>query len=301
MQRALRAGAVLLATAAVLGGVAACGGSSGGGGHADATKLVSDTFGPEASKIHSGDLSLSLDLSLQGISAVPGSIGIAASGPFDVTPGQLPELDLDATVSVGGSTIPLGIISAGGSVYVSFAGTAYELPASIVGSIDRQAASANGGGSLLTSLGIDPRSWLVGAKDLGSSTVGGVSTDHVTAQVDVGRFAGDLQKILAHTSSGLSGAAASLGGADLGLLGQIVKSASVDIYTGASDHIVREFRLAAVLDVPQADQSKLGGLTGGSFTIDATITNLNAPETIKPPASSKPLSGLLSGLSGASL
>jgi len=301
MQRRLRPAAGVLAVLAIAALIAACGGSAGSG--PPATRLLSQTFGANAGQVRSGELSLSVHASLPGLAALGGSsLGVQLSGPFSVSRGQPPAFDLNATVSALGNAIPVGVVSAGGSLYVVFAGAAYSLPASIGGLLQREAsAQSTRSRSLLTSLGIDPRSWLESAQDVGSASVGGVSTDHITAQVNTGKFVADLQKILGGVDSAVPGASASVAGDDLRLLAQIVKSATVDVYTGASDHIVREFRLAVSLSVPQADQAALGGLTGGSLTLDLAITNLNAPETIKPPASSKPFSSLLGGGSLPSL
>ena len=300
MQRRLRAAAGVLAVLAVAALIAACGGSSGG---PPAARLLSQTFGTNAGQIRSGELSLSVHASLPGLTALGGSsLGVQLSVPFSVSRGQPPAFDLNATVSVLGNSIPVGVISAGGALYVAFAGTDYSLPPSIGGLLGREASSqGTRSRSLLTSLGIDPRSWLEGAQDVGSANVGGVSTDHITAQVNTAKFVADLQKLLGGLGSAVPGASASVSVGDLRLLAQIVKSATVDVYTGASDHIVREFRLAIGLSVPQADQAALGGLTGGSLTLDLAITNLNAPETIKPPVSSKPFSSLLGGGSLPSL
>lgn len=301
MQRRVRAVAAVLGVLAVAGSIAACGGSSGSG--PPATRLLSQTFGANAGEVRSGELSLSVHASLPGLAALGGSsLGVQLSGPFSVARGQPPAFDLNATVSALGSSIPVGVISASGSLYVVFAGADYSLPASIARLLEREAsAQSTRSRSLLTSLGIDPRSWLENAQDVGSASVGGVSTDHITAQVNTAKFVADLQKILGDVGSAVPGASAAVAGDDLRLLAQIVKSATVDVYTGAGDHIVREFRLAVSLSVPQTDQAALGGLTGGSLTLDLVITNLNAPETISPPANSKPLSSLLRGGSLPSL
>lgn len=301
MQPRLRAAAGALAVLAVATLIAACGGSSGSG--PPAARVLSQTFGTNAGQIRSGELSLSVHASLPGLTALGGSsIGVQLSGPFSVSPGQPPAFDLNATVTALGNSIPVGVISAGGALYVAFAGTDYSLPSSIGGLLQREASShSTGSRNLLTSLGIDPRRWIENAQDVGSANVGGVSTDHITAQINTAKFVADLQRILGGIGSAVPGASASVSVGDLRLLARVVKSATVDVYTGASDHIVREFRLSVALSVPQADQAKLGGLTGGSLTLDLAITNLNAPETIKPPASSKPFSSLLGGGSLPSL
>jgi hypothetical protein len=292
----------VLAAALVAVGVAACGGS--GASRPDAAKLLSQSFGGSSAKVHSGDISITLNANLGGIALLAGKpLSVQAAGPFSESAGQFTAFDLSATVSFGGSAIPLGLLSTGKALYLQFGGTNYAMPASIDSALQQaMASSASGGGSsgALSALGIDPSSWLSDPTDVGTATVGGVATDHITARVDVAKLVGDLQKALASSSSA-SGSSTGATGAALGQLASAISSANVDIFTGTSDHIVRELRLALSFTVPQADRSSLDGLSGGSFKLDLTLTNLNAPETIKPPSSSQPLSGLLGGAGLSSL
>ena len=279
---------------AVASAVAACGGS--GASPPDAAKLLSQTFGTNLDKIHSGNLSLSLDADLKGISTLGGKpLSLQLSGPFTDSAG--PAFDFNATVTVSGNTIPIGIISSGKALYLELAGTDYSMPASVNSALQRETATSSGGGpsNVLSKLGIDPSSWLTDPKVVGSATVGGVSTEHLTAQVDVAQFMSDALKVVSSNANLAGGSTGELGSINPTAVASAVKSAQVDIYSGASDSILREFRLAVSFVVPQGFQSKLGGLTGGSLDLDATITNLNAPETIKAPSSAKPFSSLLGG------
>ena len=79
-----------------------------------------------------------------------------------------------------------------------------------------------------------------------------------------------------------------------------VDSASVDIYTGKSDHIVREFATSIGFTVPPVAQGSLAGVTAGSVNLDLTITDLNAHETVTAPTSAEPFKNLLGSLGGLS-
>lgn len=274
--------------------IAACGGSS-----TKATgpaTLLSQTLGPGLGEIHSGDLSLTIDADLRGLKALGGQpISLVASGPFSSR-----GFDLSATVTLKGSTVPVGILSTGKAIYIEFAGTYYALPAGAAGARLKSAlptSGASGAAGLLSSLGIDPLSWLEDAKIVGSSPVGGVATQHLTAQVDIAKALGDAAT-LARRLGGKE-ASSVFSGADLSELVSAINSAKLDLYAGTRDHILRELRFAISFTVPPAAQSALDGVTAGSFTIDAQISNLNAPEAaITAPKSPQPLSGLLSGVSG---
>jgi hypothetical protein len=106
------------------------------------------------------------------------------------------------------------------------------------------------------------------------------------------------------TSSRARGGAAGLGVAGgsisastlLPLLEQAITSARVDIYTGTSDHIVRELDLSIDFSVPALASGLLGGLTGGSLDVVATLTAVNVPQTISAPPNPQPASKLLNGV-----
>jgi hypothetical protein len=300
LQRHLRRAAVALAAVLAGVGLAACGGSSNT--TANAQKLLSQTFKANFAKIHSGVLSLSISADLAGLKSLGGRpISLQLSGPFNETAGTVTAFDFGATATVDASTLPVGIISTGKALYVEVAGTYYSLPASIASSIARSVHStgATSSSSLLAQLGINPLSWLTAPTLVGTKMVGGVDTDHLTAQLDVRELLNDVAK-LASGTSGITGASLSkeLTPSNLDQLASTVSSAHVEVYTGASDHILREFAVAVRFSIPLIGQSSLGGLTGGSLDLDLTITNLNAPETITAPSSSEPFSDLL-GSSGA--
>jgi hypothetical protein len=302
LQRHLRRAS--LATAGVVAslGIAACGGSSNA--PAGAAHLLSQTFTANVARIHSGDLALTVNADLKGLKSLGGEpVALQLSGPFSESAGAATAFDFDATITFEGQTIPVGVLSTGKALYLDFAGTYYALPASVDAALAKtvQSPSSTGGASsnLLSSLGINPLSWLTNPKIVGSATVGGVATQHLTAQVDVRQLLGDVAKLATHTS-GLTGrdAARELSSTNLEQVASAITSARVDIYSGTNDHILREFQAAIAFTIPPADQASLDGLTGGSLSLDVTITNLNAAESITAPSSSEPFSDLTGGGSG---
>jgi hypothetical protein len=273
-------------------GLAACGGSSSPS--AGPQSLVSQAFGTAAGKIHSGVLSLTLSAGLDGLKSLGGKpVSLQLSGPFVESSGAPTEFDFAATLSVRGATVPLGLISAGGKTYVEFGGSDYSLPSSTSGS-QVLPTGASGAAGLLTKLGIHPVDWLTGMRVAGNANVGGVATTHITAQIDVANVVTDLAK-LASKVSGAEGRTITkaLSPINQAAIASAVNSSSVGIYVGTRDHILRESRIALTFTIPAAGQSLLDGVTGGSFALDATITDLNSPETITAPKTSQPLSDLL--------
>jgi hypothetical protein len=305
--------------------VAAC----GGGGHknntADSapkltpTALVSKTF-DASDAVNSGNISLTATVNLNGLNKLGGKpIVLAVSGPFERTDGQT-SADLAATVTIGSSTARLGIVELPGHVYLGIDGTFYDLPSgsgsglgSLFGGATGASGPATGATGIFGSLGIDPHSWLTDPKIVGDATIGGVQTQHLSAQVNIAKVLGDVGKIVSRAINGssvklgagqtLSGATGSSGSSAsssitsaLPLIESAITSAKVDIYTGLSDHILRRFDIAIAFSVPAIAASELGGLKGGSVSFDVTLTDLGKTETISAPANVQPAKNLLNGI-----
>jgi hypothetical protein len=145
---------------------------------------------------------------------------------------------------------------------------------------------------VLAALGIDPKTWLTNPHIVGTTSVGGVTTEHLTAQINVANVLGDVSKLVASTGSTGAGGATSV----LPMIESAITSAQVDIYTGVADHIVRKFDLAIAFTVPQIAAGVLGSLTGGSLNVDVTLTELGQSETITAPANPQPSSKLINGV-----
>ena len=274
--------------------IAAC----GGGGHTTTTatvkaspaSLVSQSFSA-SDAINSGQVALALKLKLDGIAQLGSKpITLDVSGPFARSAGGQLATDLTATLSIAGSTANLGFDAVDKKLYVGLGGTFYELPASTT---PQSALGSTGASGVLSALGINPKTWLTDPHIVGTANVGGVTTQHLTAQVNIANVLNDLSNVVASTGS--TGASATTGNA-LSLVESAITSAQVDIYTGVTDHIVRRFDLVIDFTVPQIAASALGGLSGGSLNLDVTLTQLGQAQTITAPANPQPSSKLLNGV-----
>jgi hypothetical protein len=311
LEHRARAIVALLALALAALALAACGGGGGGGGGSnDAKALLKQTF-TGAHKVKSGKANLQLSVDAQGSSQIRGPIKLGVTGPFQSVAGSaLPQFDLAINAGAQGQGIQAGLTSTGERLFVAFGGTAYEVPASLLDRLKQslkhpgQQGSAAKGKLDLAGLGLDPLGWLKGATVTGKETLGGVETEHITAQLDVGALLGDVDKLLAKVSQQGLGATAgrqipsSIPANVRADIESAVKNATVEVWTGAADKTLRKIALALTVE------PKRGSLKRVDIAFSLELQDLNQPQTIKAPASSRPLSELLGqfqGLLGGSL
>jgi uncharacterized membrane protein YgcG len=300
-------------------GLAACGGD---GGDADPRAVLRETFG-SGKEVRSARVDLALQLDTEGIASVSGPLALRLSGPFASTdPKKLPRFDLTARVEASGQSLEVGAISTGEKGYLTVQGQAYELSddlyKALADGFARQAQCADErDGVSLRALGIDPERWLTSPRNAGTDKVGGADTIHVTAGVDVPRFLEDVNRILGRAdarrgadpcdeegdeASRRGAGRRQLSKAEREAIAQGVKDASVDVWTGEDDRMLRRLRLAIAFEVPEGERAALNGLERGEITFDLTLGALNEDQDIEAPEDARPLSDLeraLSGVGGA--
>lgn len=283
--------------------VAACGGSSSSS--EDPQQALKETFNNPKS-ITSGKLNISVSADVSGTQS--GNFTASIDGPFqgstDKT--QFPELDLTAKVSGQGSGTPSisfegGLITTKDGAFVDYQGQAYQVPTSLyqqfVASYARQAqlSQAAGGAksSLFKRLGIDPSSWFTNVSNEGTTDVGGVSTIHISGDADVGKIVSDFSKV----AQQVPGATAQVpSGAQLKQVEDAVKTAHVDVYTGADDHLLR--KAAISLDVAPPASLSSSGVSSFKLNLSVELDDVNQPQTVTAPSNAKPLSDLTGQLGG---
>jgi hypothetical protein len=77
-----------------------------------------------------------------------------------------------------------------------------------------------------------------------------------------------------------------------------VRTARVDVYTGADDTILRRLVLKVDLSVPAQASKAVGGLRDGKIALDLRFEDINQPQEIKAPSGARPLSELAGGAGG---
>ena len=111
---------------------------------------------------------------------------------------------------------------------------------------------------------MSPSAWLKDARKVGKADVGGTSTFHIAAGVDVPRFLADVNTLLGKAKnlggSTTQGVPQGLSQTVMTTIERSVKRAQVDVYTGEKDHALRRLALSVSLAVPKDAQKAAGGL-----------------------------------------
>jgi hypothetical protein len=284
--------ALVALLAAVL--VAGCGGSDGADENTDPQELLDETFGGGA-EVNSGVLDISVDATASGTPG--GSLQGTLSGPFQSrSDDELPLLDLDASVDISGAGASQAIdgsltLTADGA-YVTTGGQAYAVDEPTFSALEQafaesaQAQQDSGDSSaIFDQLGIDPATWLTDVTNEGTEEVGGAETVHISGTPDVAKIFEDAQRL------DPTGQTAGVGSADQ--LADSVSNATIDVYTGAEDHILRKLDVSVDLADPGASGST------ASFTLSIGVSGVNEEQTIEAPTDTKPLDDLIPGGLGA--
>jgi hypothetical protein len=286
---------------------------------------LSETFSGHT-PIESGEVNLSFSLSATGQSATTKPLAVTLSGPFENTSspsgthpeghtlegtgkqaGKLPRFALQLQLSAAGHPLSAGATSTGSALFVQLAGTWFATPASTYKAIEEGYAKATSTAatakvrSTFSALGIEPGHWLTDPKQVGTTTIAGATTVHLTAAVNVPALLADVAKLSqAGGSLGLGspvgGSGGALSPALVSELAKSIKAAHVDVYTGQSDHLLRRLEVTATVSGTAQTQALLGGLSSANLKVLLEFSSLNKPQTISAPANPQSPSQLLPAL-----
>jgi hypothetical protein len=306
----LRRGLLLSAVVAALA-LAACGSSSSGSGSSGgAQSLLKQTFA-SGKPVKSGVLGISFTLTPSGSSTFTTPISFSINGPFQSRgAGKLPQSNFTIAISALGRKGQLGIISTGTGGYITLQGAAYQLPAAdfqrLESGFSSVGASSQGGGGL-SALGINPQHWLTNASVMGSDTIGGTDTTHIRSGVNVTALLQDINTLLGKASNSTGTTLpSSIPPATRQKIAASIKNATVDIWTGKSDKVLRKMSLSVTVPVTGRLSTLAGGMTSAGIGFTLQYSNVNQPQTISAPTNVAPyaqftakLQSVLSGLEGS--
>jgi hypothetical protein len=307
--------AVLALLAVLTMGVAACGGSDDkSSANADAPALLKDTFGADH-PIRSGRLDANLDVDLKGLARITEPLSLHLNGPFASNGGKtLPDFALGLDLQGGAKPITVGAVFAGGGGYLTIEGQAFDLGAELYKTFktgyekakaSASSKSADDNQASLSALGISPLRWLKDPKNVGTEDIAGTQTVHLASGVNVAKLLEDVSTLLGKAKGVTSAGGAATGTAvptsltaeQRDLITKSIKSAKVDVWTGAKDHTLRKVAVNVQVDVPQGLRAKAGNLQTGHVIFQVTIAQLNQAQKIVKPANVRPIAELRSALS----
>ncbi|CAA9484811.1 MAG: hypothetical protein AVDCRST_MAG38-2258 [uncultured Solirubrobacteraceae bacterium] len=279
-------------------GLAACGGQS-----EDVDTLLEETFTGDK-QVDSGRLSLKARIDARGSERLEGPVALEVRGPFQKGDegDDVPEFDLDASLSGSGLTFRAGASAVGDRGYVLFQDEDYVLSPELFAQFKagfRDARADQEGGKAdaadLATLGIDPRQWLRNARNAGEAKVGDEDTIRITGDVDVPKLLDDVTR--ARESGGDPAAGRTLSEEQRTRIEQAVKAMRVEIFTGAEDRTLRRLVLDADVVAPEGEE----GFDSADVRLDYSITELNEDQEISAPRAPKPFDDLARQLRGLDL
>ena len=292
----------LLSIAAVsllgAGLVAGCGGDDEGGDE-DPQQVLDETFSNEQA-INSGVLDLSLAASAEGDEG--GSIDASLTGPFqgeENKTGEFPQLDLNVSASGegGGQSFDFegGLIATADQLFVGYQDTTYEVPKQFFDQIkqvseqaQRQAQSQGSdqdAGAIFEQFGIDPSKWLTNLENEGDEDVEGTETVHIHGDANVQQILEDLQSAAQRTGADDS----EIDPDEIAEVEDAIDEASIDVYSGADDNILRRLDVNLALTPPEDDDSGVDSL---DIEFSLTFSGVNEEQTIEAPGDAQPFSRL---------
>jgi hypothetical protein len=298
--------------------IAGCGSDDSG---EDPQTVLDETFNNDT-KVTSGDLSLTASVNAEGEQG--GSFEASLSGPFQgdaENENAIPQLDWTASASGGaaGQSIDFsgGLVVTEDNAYVEYQDQAYELgtetftqlrdafeaqaEAAGAGSSDAQGTFQEQCASAIEQAGGDPaacdidlQSWLTDLTNEGTEEVGGAETIHISGDANIEQILTDIGNL---ASSVPQASSSGFDPSQLSAVSGAVTDASINVYSGESDHILRKLEFNLGIDpsavAPEGVTIPIGEIDV-NFAVE--IGGLNEEQTIEAPSGAKPISELFGDL-----
>lgn len=247
--------------------------------------------------IESARVSVDLEVRVDGIPQFEQPVRLRMNGPYrSGGDRQLPSLDWNVTLAGGGQSLTGKTVSTGDNAFVVFQGTAYEFGRDRVAQANRGIAAdeQRAENQSLREFGVDPRSWLVDAREEGDATVAGVEVTRYAASLDVGRLVDDLGRVTRRAGNRIGGGAPppQLTPEQRTQLTRVVRDPTFDVYVGNDDGKIRRVAVRAPFSVPPEGRAGAGGASGGALAFSIEFADVDEPQTITAPPNPRPISDL---------
>jgi hypothetical protein len=279
--------------------LASCG---GGNDQEDVQSLLDKAF---SSSIKSANLKLDATIQVKGRPGLEKPLRITATGPFRTNADKIPSADIELKIGNdgGGQTITTGFLSTGDRAFVKFQDIYYEQPRAQVAKANASIAKSKSKRGSLRGLGLDPRTWLAEAKDVGDDDIAGVKTEHITGKLDVESVMRNLNEFVRRSASTLGDATGQtppkpLSTEDIHMVADVVHDPTFNVYVGKDDDTIRRLSGKVEFDVPEASRASLGGIQSGQVEFKVEFSDVNGNQQIEPPAHARKISSLTRSLGG---
>ncbi len=257
-------------------------------------KRAASSFG----EVSRGNFQFKISITPQGSAgAAPSSIEL--KGPFEIVPGKpLPKAKITYTVSSGGRSQVTTLLTTGDKAYTVIKGQAYELPASATKDLKSatKELAKPGEGKGLTGIKLNFDKWLIDPQVAAGRDIDGTATWRTTAGVNVVEALKDLVASSGALGGITGGSVPALKESDLAEVRKGIKNASVVVYVGRYDRVVRLLDLTMDFSTAGAtgSTSAIGGISGGRMNMLVGISSPNQPVNVDPPKNPLPYSALQS-------
>lgn len=276
-----------------LGGVAAlvlfagCTGGDRSRTSSDPSEIVNETAANMAA-IESGDLDFSLTATSEG--ELEGSAGFELSGPFSFEEDSLPTASWDFTRIAGEERVSVTFISADGAAFIEVDGQAYEVEPEQLGQLGASGGVVEGG---LESLDIGD--WIESPEISDGGFVGGAETDLIEGDLDVVAAVNGMLEIARQVSGDDS--LPEITGEDAEQLEQTAAGATIELYTGVEDRLLRRLLVSLPLEAGAIEglPEGLADMAATEFNLDLTISDPNSEISVEAPTDVLPFEELPQG------
>lgn len=251
------------------------------------------------SKVQRGDFRFVMTVTPSGDGAEPSVFEL--SGPFELVPGKpLPKAKITYSVGSGGQTQDVTLLMTGDDAYSLLRGQAYELPKSVLKELKQATKDLNkSGGGGLSGIKMNFDKWLVDPKVSNGGRIDDTPTWRTDADVNVVNAVKDLVAAAGQLGPVTGQKLPELSDKNVKQIEEGIKDASVTVFVGRWDGILRQMDMAMDFRAPEGATAATGGIDGGRMHILLGISEPNRPVRVSKPKNPLPYSALESLAEGA--
>jgi hypothetical protein len=236
--------------------LAGCGDGDGGDAPLEDPDALLDAAA--AHPVRSADVAGEARITLEGSSLLSEPVTVRVEGPYVSGGGErIPSFDWKFNLKVLGFGIGGKLVSTGENVFVSPFGDNYEVGTAAVAAVNQRVAATS----------VPARDLFGPARNEGNEEVDGTDTQHVSAEIEGKEVTAAFRPL--RDALGLSHFPAPVG--------------RLGVWVGIEDRTVHKLALDADFGIAPADRARLGGASGGSIEVEATLDEINEPQSVDVP------------------